>query len=398
MSAKTRGDLIDFGTDHLTDLHGVFASLRAHGPYAPAKFHDMPALVILGNEMVGAVFKDEDSFPAKALYGLMTEPVMGKTLQCMSGDEHRINRALVSPEFRRALIKVYSAELLEPIAQALVDEFADRGSADLVSEFTQQFPFRVTNELLGLPVQDYPSFAKWAHDLFFYPNDPAAALAASAAFTDYLRPVVAQKRAKPTDDLLSKLVTVEVEGTRLTDEEIYSFVRLLFPAGVDTTYLSMGNMLFSVLSHPDQVQRLRDDPSEIKWAIQESLRWEPGAAIVPRLATSDITWRGIEMTAGTWLLLAIAAANRDPEVFGSPDSFDISRHAMAPLNFGSGPHVCVGTALATTQMEIALKVLLERFSTIELVAPDAVQIAGLLGTELRGPDRLDVRFESARAH
>ncbi|OLP03111.1 cytochrome [Mycolicibacterium porcinum] len=392
MSAAIDDITIDFGTDHLPDLHGVLRKLRSGGPYASANFHGMPAMIVLGNDMVSAVFKDEETFPAKALYGLMTQPVMGKTLQCMSGDEHRMNRALVSPEFRRALMKTYSAELLEPIAHALVDEFADHETADLVGEFTQQFPFRVTNELLGLPVEDYPSFAEWAHDLFFYPTDPEAAMRASAAFTEYLTPLVAQKRQNPTDDLLSKLVTVEVDGTRLTDEEIYSFVRLLFPAGVDTTYLSMGNMLYSLLIHPEQIERLREDPSEIKWAVQESLRWEPGPAIVPRLATSDVTWQGIDIKSGTWLLLAIAAANRDPDVYADPDRFDIGRHKAAPLSFGTGPHVCLGMALATTQMEVALRVLLDRLSMVELVNPDEVVIAGRLGTELRGPDRLEVRF------
>lgn len=395
MTVAIDDKMIDFGRDHLPDLHGALRALRAHGPYAPAKFHDMPALVVLGNELVGAVFKDEQTFPAKALYGLMTEPVMGKTLQCMTGDEHRRNRALVSPEFRRALMKTYGTELLEPIAQSLVDEFADRGTADLVSEFTHQFPFRVTNELLGLPVKDYPAFAQWAHDLFFYPTDPDAAMRASAAFTDYLMPLVAAKRRDPTDDLLSKLVTVEIEGVGLTDEEIYTFVRLLFPAGVDTTYLSMGNMLYSVLVHPEQLERLRTNPGEIKWAVQEALRWEPGPAIVPRLAATDVSWRGIDIKGGTWLLLAIAAANRDPDVFPDPDRFDIGRHVMSPLNFGSGPHVCLGTALATTQMEIALRVLLERLGMIELVDPDGVLIAGRLGTELRGPDRLEIRFDPA---
>ncbi|TMS52134.1 cytochrome P450 [Mycobacterium sp. DBP42] len=395
MSAAISDKLIDFGTDHLTDFHGVLRSLRANGAYAPALFHGMPAFIILANELVGAAFKDEETFPAKALYGLMTEPVMGKTLQCMTGDEHRMNRALVSPEFRRALMKTYSAELLEPIAHNLVDGFADDETADLVGQFTHLFPFLVTNELLGLPVEDYPSFARWAHDLFFYPTDPESAMRASAAFTEYLAPLVAEKRRAPGDDLLSKLVTVEVDGVGLSDEEIYSFVRLLFPAGVDTTYLSMGNMLSSLLIHPEQLASLRNNPGEVKWAVQEALRWEPGPVIVPRLATTDVTWHGIDIKAGTWLLLAISAANRDPDVFDDPDRFDISRHASAPLSFGSGPHVCLGMALATTQMEVALRVLLERFSELELIDPDSVKITGKLGTELRGPDRLDVRFEPA---
>ncbi|WP_309224711.1 cytochrome P450 [Mycolicibacterium sp. CBMA 234] len=393
MAAVMSGEVVDFGSEELSDLHGVLRDLRARAPYAEARFHGMSAMVILSDELVTELFKDEDTFPAAAMYGMTTGPAMGKTIQCMAGQEHRTNRALVSPAFRRALMKTYSGELLAPIAHSLVDEFAARGWADLVTEFTQQFPFRITNELLGLPVDDYALFAKWAHDLFFYPTDPEAALRARESFTGYLRPLVEDKRQNPTDDLLSKLVTTEIDGVGLTDEEIYSFVRLLFPAGVDTTYLSLGNTLWALLAHQDQLDRVRNDPDEAKWAVQEGLRWEPGPAIIPRFAAVDVTWRGIDIPAGTWLLLAIAAANRDPDVYAEPDVFDICRHATAQLSFGTGPHVCLGQALATTQMEIAVKVLLERLPGLKLADPSSVKIAGRLGTELRGPDHLQVVFD-----
>ncbi|OBJ38765.1 cytochrome [Mycolicibacterium mucogenicum] len=393
VTAVVSGEFVDFGSEELSDLHGVLRDLRARAPYAEARFHGMPALIILSDELVTDLFKDEETFPAAAMYGMTTGPAMGKTLQCMAGQEHRTNRALVSPAFRRALIKTYSAELLEPIAQDLVDQFAGRGRADLVTEFTQQYPFRITNELLGLPVDDYALFAKWAHDLFFYPTDPEAAMRARESFTAYLRPLVEDKRQNPSDDLLSKLVTTEVDGARLTDEEIYAFVRLLFPAGVDTTYLSLGNTLWALLTHPDELDRVRNNPDEARWAVQEGLRWEPGPSIIPRFAATDVTWHGIDIPAGTWLLLAIAAANRDPAVYANPDVFDTSRHATAQLSFGTGPHVCLGQALATTQMEIAVKVLLDRLPGLRLADPSSVQIAGRLGTELRGPDHLQVVFD-----
>lgn len=393
MTVAIDSESIDFGVDELPDLHAVFRELRARAPYARAKFHDMPAVILLSSELVTAGFKDEQTFPAAAMYGLTTGPVMGKTIQCMSGQEHRMNRALVSGAFRRSLMAAYTRDLLEPIAHRLVDGFVAHGSADLTREFTRHFPLQVTSELLGLPMADWPQFAQWAHDLFFYPTDREAAMRASAGFTHYLEPLVAEKRRNPTDDLLSKLVTAEIDGVRLTDEEIYSFTRLLFPAGVDTTYPSMGNALYALLTHPEQLDRLRSEPEEIRWAVEEALRWEPGPAIVPRIAPTALTWRDIDMDAGTWVLLAIAAANRDPDVYPDPDRFDIGRHAIAQVSFGDGPHVCLGQFLALAQLQTAVRVLLDRLPGLRLVDADQVRIAGLLGVELRGPSQLRVRFD-----
>lgn len=394
MTVLIDGADIDFGTDELPDLHGVLRALRSRGPYARTTYRGMPAVLLLTNELVNAGFKDEQAFPAAAMYNLTTLPVMGKTMQCMTGQEHRMNRALVSGEFRRSLMETYTAELLEPIAHRLIDGFADRGTADLTVEFTRQFPLHVTSAMLGLPMADWPKFAQWAHDLFFYPTDPEAALRSSAAFTDYLKPFVAQKRANPGDDLVSKLVTAEIDGVRLTDEEIYVFTRLLFPAGVDTSYPSLGNLLWALLTHPEQLDRLRANPQDIRWAVQEAMRWEPGPAIVPRIAPVDLTWRDIEIPAGSWVLLAIAAANRDPEVYPDPDRFDIGRQAVASVSFGNGPHVCLGQFLALAQMQTAVRVLLDRLPGLRLVEPESVRIAGLLGPELRGPSQLRVAFNT----
>jgi cytochrome P450 len=393
MATVIESESIDFGADDLPDLHDAFRELRVRAPYAKGKFHGMPAIILLTNELVTAAFKDEKTFSAAAMYSQTVGPAMGKTIQCMSGQEHRMNRALVSGAFRPALVKTYTAELLEPIAHSLVDNFAANGTADLTTEFTRQFPLQVTSALLGLPMEDWSKFAQWAHDLFFGTNDPEAAMRASVDFTRYLEPFVATKRKHPGDDLVSKLVTAEVGGVRLTDEEIYSFTRLLFPAGVDTTYPSMGNVLYALLTHPEQLDRLRSEPEEIRWAVEEALRWEPGPAIVPRIAPTDLTWRGIEMNSGTWLLLAIAAANRDPGVYPDPDRFDIGRRAIAQVSFGGGPHVCLGQFLALAQLQTAVRVLLDRLPGLRLIDPAQVKISGRLGTELRGPSQLQVRFD-----
>lgn len=383
---------IDFGRDDVSDLHARLAELRSKAPYAVVNFHGGPAIMFLGNALLSAAFKDEAAFPAPAIYVPNTRPVLGRTIQCMTGQEHRMNRALVSPAFRRKLMVTYSVELLEPLAHELVDTFAHEGSADLVAQFTEQYPFLVTTRLLGLPTASDPEFQRWAHDLFNFPHDPENAMRASVAFTRYLEPLVAQKRERPTDDLLSTLATTEFDGQRLTDEEIYSFVRLLFPAGVDTTYLSIGNALYALLTHTDQLDRVRNDPNEITWAVEESLRWEPPVALLPRFAPKALYWRGISIPDNTRLVFAISAANRDSEVYPDPDRFDIGRRKSAPLAFGSGPHTCLGMFLAQAQIGTAVRVILDRLPGIRLAEPERTHIGSRLGTALRGPAQLRVSF------
>ncbi len=219
---------------------------------------------------------------------------------------------------------------------------------------------------------------------------PSYAAAFSAPGVRFNAPLSADRRFAYRDCGMATIKRV----ARLSDEEIYSFVRLLFPAGVNTTLGTMGNMLWALLIHPEQLERVRRDPEEIRWAVEEALRWEPGPSMVPRIASTDVTWRGIEIPSGTWLLLAIAAANRDPEVYPDPDRFDISRHATAAVTFGSGPHVCLGMFLALAMLQTALRALLDRLPGLRIVGADQVRIAGRLGTELRGPNQLQVCFDA----
>lgn len=385
-------DDIDFGLDDRPDLHELFDSLRTKGPYALVRHRGRPALMVVGHALLAAAFKDEAGLPAHSFYEPRTRPVHGRTIQCMTGDEHRINRALVSPAFRHALMESYRTELIEPLVHELIDEFVATGSADLVSQFTSQLPFRVITRLLGIPQESDPQLRQWAYDLFNYPHDPRAAVAASESFTRVLRPLVARKRSEPADDLLSTLAAAEVEGRRLTDDAIYTFARLLFPAGVDTTYLSLGNMLYALLSHRDQLQRVRREPKAIRWAVEEALRWEPPVSMLGRRALSDLEWHGIHIPADTEVVLAITAANRDPDVYADPHRFDIGRRKPAPLTFGSGPHACIGMLLARTQMAAALRVILDRLPGLRLADPGNTRISSRLGTALRGPATLAVEW------
>ncbi|MEU6037662.1 cytochrome P450 [Actinomadura sp. NPDC047616] len=389
---------VDFAFEDVPALHELLADLRAVRPYAIVPFAGAHAVLLLTHELVGAAFRDEETFPAAAIYPLTTGPVLGRTLQCMSGTEHRINRAVASPPFRRNRVARYVEPVLEPLAHELVDRFAERGEADLVAEFTTRYPVLVISRLLGLPVEDESTVRRWAHDLFYFPFEPDAAMTASGEFTEYIGPILAERRRRPGDDLVSMLVTESVDGNRLGDEEVFAFLRLLFPAGADTTMLALANTLTALLTHPDQLETVARAPDEhVAWAVWEGLRWEPPVGLLPRLCPRATTWNGIDIPADTPMIFSINAALRDPAVYPDPHRFDITRRETAMLAFGQGPHTCAGTWLALAELTTALSVLLQRLPNLRLQdgTEEHVRITSQVGAALRGPTALPARWNTA---
>lgn len=386
---------IDVAFEDLPDLHAELARLRRARPYAIVPFAGTKAVLLLTHELVGAAFRDEETFPAAATYSLSTGPVLGKTLQCMAGAEHRAYRTMVSPPFRKHVVEGFLERVLEPLAHELVDRFEGRGSADLVAELTTRYPVLLICRLLGLPVEDEATVHRWAHDLFTFPMDPDGARRASRELTEFVRPILARRRLDPGDDLISLLVTQTAEGEVLDDEQVLSFVRLLFPAGADTTMLGLGNTLWALLTHPEQLDALGADPAGIApWATWEGLRWEPPVGLLPRMCPEDTTWHGIDIPAGTPMIFSVNAALRDPAEYPDPDRFDLSRREMCLLAFGQGRHSCIGMWLALAELTTVLTVLVERLPGLRLQAggADAVRVVGQVGTALRGPTALPVEW------
>jgi cytochrome P450 len=311
----------------------------------------------------------------------------------MTGEEHRVNRALVSPAFRQRLMPGLVAPLLEPVAHELIDRFETRGDAELVAEFTSRYPFTVICRLLGIPKHSEDEVKRWALGLLDIQRNYQLALECSREFIEFVTPILDQRRHDPGDDLISTLATTEIDGERLTDEEIFNFLRLLFPAGADTTYLGLGNILFALLTHPDQLEHVRSDPAEeCRWAAEEGLRWNAPVAFIPRRSPADVVWHDLAVPDGAIVQLAIVAANRDPAVFEDPDRFDVGRRPTSVLTFGFGAHFCLGAHLARAELETTLQVLLERLPRLRLADDDA-RIVGQFNKILRGPDRLPVRFD-----
>jgi cytochrome P450 len=380
---------IDFANDDVPTLHDILKDLRHRHAIAPVQYHGEIAYMITRFHDLQNAMADDQSFPSAAAYLRQSAPSMGKTIQCMGGQEHRRNRNLVSVGFRPRIMKEFVEAFLTPVAHDLVDRFAARGQADLVQDYTMRYAFTVITRLLDFPPTDFEQLKRWGDGLIAYPWDPEFALQAKREFDAYLKPLIDSRRREPGDDLLSSLCTAELEGERLNDEEIYSFIRLLYPAGADTTYRGLGSMMFGVLTHPEVYEAVRADDAVVPAVVHEALRWEPPTALLPRFAPKEVEWAGSTIPAGSQVNFAITSANRDLEVFASPEKFDPWRKEKEFLTFGHGLHFCLGSHLARREMEVSLKVLCERLPDLQIVGPDNVSITG---TVLRGPKSLPVRF------
>jgi len=355
----------------------------------PADPHRPPPITVLGFDEVVQVLRDNETYSSGIYEGVIGQ-VMGRTILQMDEPEHRVARAMVSPSFRSKVLAHWEESLVTVVVNELIDTFIDRGRADLVREVTFNFPAQVIAHILGLPRADYPSFQRWALELTSVTANWERGIAASASLRDYFARVMAERRVTPGDDLISDLVRVEVDGAMLHDEEIYSFLRLLLPAGVETTYRATGNLLCALLRDRTQLEALFADRSLFPQAFEESLRWEPPVTVILRQATRDAELAGVTVGAGADVALLLGAANRDEGRYVDPDRYDMFRPARQHLGFGFGVHVCLGMHLARMESRIALNTLFDRLGPFALdPAAPAPHIEGLA---FRSPLSLPVTF------
>ncbi len=347
-------------------------------------------LVTRYGDVVG-LLKDSERFSSRGNargIGL----VMGRTILEMEGREHIRHRSLVTPFLQRNALRGGLEAKIVKIAQGLIDQFAAAGHADLVAQFTFTFPIRVITHIIGIPMEDYATFHRWAIDLISVGEDPPRGFAASERIVDYLRPVLHERKAEPRPDLLSRLAHAEIEGQRLSDEEVLSFLRLLIPAGAETTYRLIGSVLFALLTHPSYLEEVQADRAKLDLAIEETLRWESPVQYVSRETTVPVTVAGFDIPAGALVSACLGSANRDPEQFPDPDCFDLHRRNDDHVAFGFGQHFCAGSHLARTEARLALTALLDRLPNLRL---DRAQECEVRGLAFRSPNQLPVLFDKA---
>ena len=320
---------VDFGTDPLPDLYERYATLRDAGHRViPVRYIGEIAWLLLRHDEVIRIFADEKNFPAADAYDITGVPAMGKILMAMRGDEHRISRTLAGGALLPGAIRRATESLLVPIANDLIDQFGDRRTLDLVAAYTKRYPFNIISRLLGVPITDEAMINGWLGQIISLQWNPQGAMRARALMDEYLTPLLAARRRDPGDDLISQLVTAEIERRRLDEEEILAFLRLLYPAGADTTFLTMSAMMQEVLTRPHALwSGLLAQPELRPLAVEETLRKHPPASLMPRYAKQATEISGVAIPAGSTILLSSGAANHDPAVFPDPERFSLERGA-----------------------------------------------------------------------
>jgi cytochrome P450 family 107 subfamily K polypeptide 1 len=309
------------------------------------------------------------------------KPLMRNILTVDPPDHTRL-RKLVQPSFTASAI-----ERLRPRIQQIADELLDAAEAaaaergektpdrqmELVSQFAYPLPVTVISDMLGIPREDREQTRRWSENLLAAqtPERQEETRRNIIEFTDYLRDLFARKRDNPGDDLTSQLLQVEVEGDRLSEDEVLAMVFILFVAGHITTVNLIANGVFALLTHPEQRDRLRADPGLVPNAVEEILRYSgPAETTTARFARADVDLAGQEIAKGEPLLVVLAAADRDPARFADPDAFDIAREdAHRHIAFGKGIHACLGAPLARVEGQVALATLFRRYPDLRLAVP-----------------------------
>ena len=308
-------------------------------------------------------------------------------LLTMNPPDHTRLRGLVQKAFTPRAVAQLRATI-QRLTDALIDRMAEKEQVDVIADLAYPLPVAVICEMLGVPLADQGRFHAWSAALVHsldLTDEPAVynrASVAAAEMTAYFDALLAERRAQPQTDILSALVAAEEAGDRLTTEELFGTCALLLVAGHETTVNLIGNGTLALLRHPDQWQRLHNEPGLIASAVEELLRYDSPVQLTSRAALIDVTYKGQRFPRGTFVTFLLGAANHDPAVFADPTRLDVGRANNRHLAFGGGIHYCLGAPLARLEGEIALGTLARRLPTLALaggppVYRDNVALRGL---------------------
>jgi cytochrome P450 len=289
---------------------------------------------------------------------------------------HTRLRRLVASAFARGHVERLRPRVAE-LASGLADDLSSHdGPVDLIEVYAEPLPVQVIAELLGVPETDRHHLRPWSNaivKMYEYavtPRQRAEAEAASSEFVAYLRKLIAQRRMAPGPDLISSLIVEsDSDGARLSEDELITTCTLLLNAGHEATVNVVGNGLLALLNNPDQLDRLRADPSLIPGAVEELIRFDAPLQLFERTAMADTQIGDVSIPAGTKIAALLGSANHDPSIFSDPSRLDVGRADNPHLGFGAGIHFCVGAPLARVELQVSLTTLLTRFASIEAAGP-----------------------------
>jgi len=378
-----------FTGEHAESAFSLYARLRSRGavvPLAPLG-PDRGAWAVTRMEEAVQVLKDHERFTVDLraaglgnlgggghattgdATGFFTQ---GGSMLTVDEPDHRRLRGLVSKVFTPAYI-----EGLRPRVQEIADELLDRvqaqGRMDVVEDYAYPLPINVISEMLGVPREDRPQVREWSGALasgLGLGGQDDGIVAHMRAFGEYTARLVAEKRRRPADDLISKLVATEEEGDRLGERELLSMITLLIFAGHETTSNLIGTGTLILLDHPDQLARLAADPALVPVAVEELLRYNgPATTVGPRFAREDVELAGQRIGKGDMVVVALLSANHDETRFTRPEELDVARAINRHIGFGQGIHVCLGAPLARLEGDVAFTTLLRRMPGLRLAVP-----------------------------
>jgi cytochrome P450 len=379
--------------------HDQYRWLREH---APVRWHDEPDgrgfWAVTRHADVWAVDRDFQAYssgPTIMISDPAAEQAAGfgpyKMMLMMDPPEHTAFRKLIRSEFTLPAARLRE-DRIQALAKQIVDAVIEKGECDFVGEVAGEMPSFVIAELMGLPLSDGRELYKLTETIHTAPEalPPGAGGAAVMKMFEYATGVIAEKRARPGDDLASKLLACEVDGRKLEDMEFLLFFLLLVDAGGDTTRNLLSGGLLALMENPDQFAWMMADlPARLPSAREELLRWTSPVIYMRRTARHDTELAGQQIREGDKVVMYFGAANRDPAAFDRPEVLDLARTPNEHIAFGTGPHGCLGQHIARIEIDAMLVEVLTRMTDFELAAPPE----WLASNFISGPKAMPLRFK-----
>lgn len=408
-----------FSGEHIQDPYPIYRLLRDHAPLYCCQ--ESGVWVLSRHEDVAAAFKNPEVFSSKvdnvkrmrsgglfstlrvlmkAMTKLRVSPRRVATARMLiqeDGETHRAMRNIVNRGFTPGRIAAWEPRIRE-IANTCIDELRsqrDRSEIDLVQTLAIPLPVTVIAELLGIESERRRDFKHWSDQIIEVGTNTGPDRLIDLSLLDilgemsaYLRPIIRQRRARPTDDLISTLVESQVGEAALNDHEVFMFIFLLLLAGNETTTNLLGNAVDALLDHPDQLARVSKDLSLVPALIEETLRYDSPVQQLTRTATREVTLHGVTLPPQSEIQLLIGSANRDERRYADPDRLDLSRDTKGHLGFGFGNHFCLGASLARLEARISLEALVPELAGL---VRSRSELELLPSNMLRGRARLHLK-------
>jgi cytochrome P450 len=369
---------------------------------APVLWNDaIGAWSVFGYQDVRKILTSHEQFSSDSFrYGQIQNPRGAPTMLNTDPPRHTQLRGLVNLAFTPRRVAGLEPRIAQ-ITNEILDASLPTGKLDLIEDLSYPLPVIIISELLGVPPEDRADFKRWSDVIVaqlgtdFRQNPSEELIKAQEEFVAYFNVQLEEHRQHPKDDLIGALLAAEIDGQKLTGDELLSFCILLLVAGNETTTNLIGNAVRCLVEHPEQMARLRSDLSLVPSAIEETLRFRSPVQATIRFASGDVELGGKAIQQGQRVIVWLGAANRDPEEFPNPDTFDIGRAPNRHLAFGQGIHFCLGAPLARLEAKVALETLLRRVPSFEREGSGPYEL--IEGFIMHGIKHLPLAFEPVAA-